>query len=62
MKRPAASTGEVIDVPTTVTLTPDSAAPLAAAVNALAPVPCTVPLIVAALADDEVDGEVGEPL
>src|SRR3982750_3111479 len=64
-KRPAASTPELIDVPTTVTVTPDSAAPEDAARIALAP-PCTVPLIVAALGDEgdvdvvEVVGEVGD--
>jgi hypothetical protein len=60
MNRPAASTPELMEVPTTVTVTPFSAAPLDADVNALAP-PCTVPVIVAAVADDpgEVEGEVG---
>jgi hypothetical protein len=60
MNRPTASTAELIEVPTTVTVTPFSAGPLDAAVNALA-APCTVPLIVAAVADDpaDVEGEVG---
>jgi len=67
----AASAVTVSDVPTTVTVTPDSAAPFDVPnveTTAIAPGACTVPLIVAVKPDDGVagagapaDGDVGEP-
>jgi hypothetical protein len=59
----AASTPELIDVPTTVTVTPVSAAPVDAARRAFPLAPWTVPVTVAMLDEDEdeFDGDVGEP-
>ena len=67
VNRPAASTTELIEAPTTLTVTPVSAAPPDADVIAL-DAPCTVPVIVADAPDGApgcvpvVDGPVGDPL
>src|SRR5262245_56436979 len=60
--RPAASTVELMFVPTTVTVTPVIAGPAVAAVSALV-APCTLPVIIAAEPLlPAVDGEVGDAL